>query len=290
MSKERGQDRDFPLHASGDRESLPASDMPMDAVYYHEDSAKEEDRQADMTCQESGGRICGVEHACLTASREVKPRAAFEATFARKMLMSNRTPKWVKEAARRSLAEMEAGKRPDIGKDSCSRKPGAQLESILVVTTGAEGVLDTGASRTVVGSERVRDMIQGLPADCRREVRKVKSDITFRFGNSRTLSAKHALLLPASGANWVRAEIVPGNTPLLISNRLLRDLDAVIYVRKGILCLGGGAEIPWRFDERGLSMVDLAAVLLAPRAVAHMIADIAPQADKVLHTSTLGKE
>ena len=133
-------------------------------------------------------------------------------------------------------------------------------------------------------------MIQGLPADCRREVRKVKSDITFRFGNSGTLSAKHALLLPASGAKWVRVEIVPGNTPLLISNRLLRDLDAVIYVRRGMLCLGGGAEIPLRFDERGLSIVDLAAVLLAPRAVAHLIADIAPQADKVLHTSTLGKD
>ena len=57
-----------------------------------------------------------------------------------------------------------------------------------------------------------------------------------------------------------------------------------------MLCLGGGAEIPLRFDERGLSIVDLAAVLLAPRAVAHMIADIAPQADKVLHTSTLGKD
>ena len=104
-----------------------SSDMPMDAVYYHEDSAEEEDRQADMPCQESGGRICGVEHVCLTASPEVKPRAAFEATFARKMLMNNRTPKWAKEAARRSLAEMEAGTRPDIGKDSCSRKPGAQL-------------------------------------------------------------------------------------------------------------------------------------------------------------------
>ena len=206
--------------------------------------------------------------------------------------MLNRTPKWAKDAARRSLAELELGKMPNQGRDSKCRKTIQQgstvvEQSVFVATVGAEGVLDTGASRTVVGSGRVRDMLQGLPAECRREVRQVKSDITFRFGNSGTLSAKHALLLPAAGSTWVRVEIVPGDTPLLISNRLLRHLDAVIHVKKGILSLGAGAKIPLRFDERGLSIVDLAAVLMAPQAVAHLIADAAEQADKVTSSSPI---
>ena len=257
--------------------------IPEDAVYYHEDDVEEEDGQVASA---GGSRICGREHVCLTASPEVKPKpnTDFEAVFARRMLMLSRTPEWARDAARRSLAGKKAGKRPggaveSSSRMSCQQGPGLE-ESILVTTAGAEGVLDTGASRTVVGSDRVHQLLQGLPADCRREVRKVKSDITFRFGNSGTLASKHALLLPASGATWVRVEIVPGNTPLLISNRLLRDLDAVIYVRKGILSLGSGVEVPLRFDERGLSIVDLASVLLAPHAVAHLSADIAQQADK----------
>ena len=73
----------------------------------------------------------------------------------------------------------------------------------------------------------------------------------------------------------------------MISNRLLRDLDAVIHVKKGILSLGAGAKIPLRFDERGLSIVDLAAVLMAPQAVAHLIADAAEQADEVTSSSLI---
>ena len=133
-------------------------------------------------------------------------------------------------------------------------------EVALVVTTGAEGVLDTGASRTVVGSQRVRGILEGLDAACREGVRKTSSDIVFRFGNSGTLQSKHALLLPISESAWIRVEVIPGNTPLLISNQLLRELDAVIHVRRGFLQLPD-KRVPMRFDSRGLSVVDLSALL-----------------------------
>ena len=132
---------------------------------------------------------------------------------------------------------------------------------VLVTTSGAEGVLDTGASRTVVGENRVQSLLSGIPSECRQKVRKAKSDVTFRFGNSGVLTAKHALLLPAQGGKWIRVEVVPGDTPLLISNRLLRDLDAVIYVRRGVLKLQGACDIPLRTDEKGLSIVDMSSLL-----------------------------
>ena len=46
--------------------------------------------------------------------------------------------------------------------------------------------------------------------------------------------------------------------------------------------------IPLRFDERGLSFVDLSEVLMAPQAVAHLAADAAQQADRVQNRSTIG--
>ena len=114
-------------------------------------------------------------------------------------------------------------------------------DTAMVVTEGAEGVLDTGAGRTVIGSGKVAAMFQGLDPECRRKVRKLKSGITFRSGNSGTLTSEHALLLPCARSTWVRVEVVPGSTPLLISNRLLIDLDAVIHVKKGfVIVVCGG--------------------------------------------------
>ena len=85
-----------------------------------------------------------------------------------------------------------------------------------MVTEGSEGVLDTGASRTVVGSQRVKNIVQNLPPECRHGIKKVPSNVTFRFGNSGTLSSKHALLIPSLSDRWIRVEVIPGNTPLLI--------------------------------------------------------------------------
>ena len=130
----------------------------------------------------------------------------------------------------------------------------------MVATVGSEGVLDTGASKTVVGSDRIRSVLQGLSKERRARVKKVSSDVTFRFGNSGTLTSKQALLIPTSGQFWIRIEVIPGNTPLMISNRLLKDLNAVIYVRDGYLLLNG-RKVETRSDDRGLTIVDLAELL-----------------------------
>ena len=72
--------------------------------------------------------------------------------------------------------------------------------------------------------------------------------------------SKHAILLRTAGGGWSRIENIPGSTPLLISNRLLRDLDATIRVREGTMEIGED-RIPMRLDERGLSIVDLSSLL-----------------------------
>ena len=148
-------------------------------------------------------------------------------------------------------------------------------EVALVATEGAEGVLDTGASRTVVGSNRVKEVLQGLDAKCRAGVRKVASSINFRFGNSGTLRSKYALLVPRDQSSWIRVEVIPGDTPLLVSNRLLRELDAVVHVKRGFLQLPDRV-VPMRLDGRGLSIIDLSILLQSPGETCYQVADTTP--------------
>ena len=152
-------------------------------------------------------------------------------------------------------------------------KPGSVEigEPIFIATVGAKGVVDTGASRTVVGSDRVKRILSSLSRECQKNVRKVRSKATFRFGNSGTLDSKWALLIPTSEGAWIRVEVVNGSTPLLISNRLLRELDAIIHVRKGQIQVPGGV-VQMRCDQRGLSIVDFAELMqhvTAPAAAVH---------------------
>ena len=209
-----------------------------------------------------GGQNLGSEHVCLMTTPKVMFKPSTGAFIASRLLMFDRK------------FRAEHGK-PRAGPETQEAKSfkGAVLKSsdkalnpevALVSTEGAEGVLDTGASRTVIGEARVQSLLGGLPLECRRSIRKASSEVTFRFGNSGVLTAKHALLLPAQGGKWIRVEVVPGNTPLLISNRLLKDMDAVIYVRQGILELKGGKEIKLRNDEKGLSLVDMSSLLSVP--------------------------
>ena len=140
-------------------------------------------------------------------------------------------------------------------------------ETVLIATVGAEGVVDTGASRTVVGSDRVKGILASLSTECRRNIRQVASKVTFRFGNSGTLDSKHALLIPTSGSAWIRVEVVQGATPLLISKRFLRELDAIIHVRRGLIEISG-AYVQMRVDSKGLSVVDFAELMQHATATA----------------------
>ena len=235
-------------------------ELPEDAIMYMED-LEIEDHQARPRVQQAGDRI-HVEELCCFASPEVKPSRCIVEALARKLLMIDRPRRCTSWTARKP--PHEAGKRAELQNSQGKRVDGI----VLVATTGAEGVLDTGASRTVVGHERVKGILDSLGEECRKKVRKVKSHVTFRFGNSGTLDSKHALLIPTSAGAWIRVEIVPGSTPLLISNRLLKEIDAVIHVRKGLIEVAG-SYVQMRFDQKGLSIVDFAELLQHTTAEAH---------------------
>ena len=198
----------------------------------------------------------------------------FSTVLAGKLLTFDRTTRTAKSTPRR--LSTDAGTQIARAVLNRNKPEHGGHETAMVVTEGTEGVLDTGASRTVIGSDKVEAMLEGLDPECRRKVRKVKSG-TFRFGNNGTLMSEHALLLPSVRSTWVRVEVVPESTPLLISNRLLRDLDAVIQVKKGLVVMGDGRRIPTHFFGRRLTIVDFLDFLKTPSEASFHMSHSSPQ-------------
>ena len=112
-----------------------------------------------------------------------------------------------------------------LERDGPSRRSPDQ--EALFVHHGPCGIVDLGASQTVIGQSQVHDLLKELPTDIRKQVRKIDCQTVFRFGNSSTVTCSFAYLIPL--AHWfVKLCVVPSQTPFLISNNVFRKLGAII--------------------------------------------------------------
>ena len=120
----------------------------------------------------------------------------------------------------------------------CDRSEGPQnpeQHESYFASSGTIGVVDLGASQTVIGSQQIPELLQKLPACVRDRVKRTDCNLVFRFGNHQTLTSKHAILLPVLDT-WFRIAIVNGNTPFLLSSEFLRKtLKAVIDTEEGTI-------------------------------------------------------
>ena len=98
---------------------------------------------------------------------------------------------------------------------------------VCFATHSSYGILDLGASKTVIGSECLPDLIRSLDASIRKQLTRCPCHVTFRFGNEATLSSRQALVIPI-GKLRLKVAIVPGGTPFLLSNTLMRVMEAKI--------------------------------------------------------------
>ena len=127
----------------------------------------------------------------------------------------------------------------------------------MFATYSCMGVVDLGATKTVIGSNLVKDLLDGLTPAARQSVRRCPCPITFRFGNQGTLKSEHALAIPIHGL-WLKIAVVPGSTPFLLSNTLLRAIGAVIDTSKRTIYAAKiGKTIPIQLTGKGLFLLDL---------------------------------
>ena len=96
----------------------------------------------------------------------------------------------------------------------------------------AHAILDTGASRCIIGSQTLSCLLQRLPSDVKSHVQQRPSQIKFRFGNNQTLTSIYKVLLPLSHSSgekvWLGVEVVDGRTPFLFSKRAFKQLGGIL--------------------------------------------------------------
>lgn len=135
--------------------------------------------------------------------------------------------------------------------------PGENILLASACSKGTSGVLDTGATKTVIGSDHVKELIEQFDPSIRQQLKRSKCQITFRFGNQATLEATTALVVPI-GKLLLQIAVVPGGTPFLISNSLIRVLKCCIDVeRREIRSPVLDQPISLELTPKGLFLIDI---------------------------------
>ena len=131
-------------------------------------------------------------------------------------------------------------------------QPTEATAEVLFATHDTWGILDTGATKTVMGSNFVASFLQHVDPDVRKKIKRCPCDVTFHFGNQGTLKSVQAMVVPVCGFD-LKIAIVPGSTPFLVSNTLLRALGALVDTKENQLILPKhGKTIPLKLSSKGL--------------------------------------
>ena len=122
---------------------------------------------------------------------------------------------------------------------------------------GTLGIVDLGASQSVMGFQQKDELLRQLPSELRQQVFESPVAMSFRFGNNGTVTCDHALMIPI-GNIWLRIAVVPTVTPFLISNNVFRQLGAIIHTAKQQVHFEKlGCTVPLQLSERKLFLLDI---------------------------------
>ena len=137
-----------------------------------------------------------------------------------------------------------------------------RLEPVLFIDSkGCPAIIDTGASKSVIGQEKVASLMQSLPSDLQSRIKWKQSEVVFRFGNNATLPSVGALFIPFAD-RWMRLEVVKGSTPFLLSNAFLKAVEAdVCTSTQELKMFGGGVRVALTVNRKGLFLVELSDIL-----------------------------
>ena len=163
-----------------------------------------------------------------------------------------------RNASPRSEASLEAPRQ-------ASASPIWSESQVCFATHASYGILDLGASKTVIGSDCLPELIRSLDADTQKQLTRCPCHVTFRFGNEATLSSNQALVIPL-GKLLLKVAIVPGGTPFLLSNTLMRVMEASIDCAKHTLSSKMfNKPVKLQLTPKGLFLIDINCLIQAAK-------------------------
>ena len=128
-----------------------------------------------------------------------------------------------------------------------SREPIVSVGSIPEVFLAQDGqtchaILDTGASRCVIGEKTWQLLLRQLPDKIQSQVRRLDSRVSFRFGNNQSLTSVCKMQIPLANSVtgrklWLSIEVVPGSTPFLFSKRAFKQLGGILDTTRDVCIL-----------------------------------------------------
>ena len=149
---------------------------------------------------------------------------------------------------------------PLIRKDVADSTPN-KVEQAYFVSEGSLGIVDLGASLSVIGQSQFDDLCRHLPKHVLQSMKETPCQVKFRFGNDSSVTGTRAIFFPV-GSFWIKVVVVSSNTPFLIANSVFRALgavidteDASIYFKK-LQC-----RLPIQLSDRRLYRLDLVQLL-----------------------------
>ena len=141
-----------------------------------------------------------------------------------------------------------------------------QVEAALFVSHGTSGIVDLGASMSVIGQKQFQDLCQALPNAIISQMKEVPCEVNFRFGNDSTVTGRRAILFPV-GKRWIKVVVVPSNTPFLLANSVFRSLGAVIDTEDNTVYFKKlGKTVSIVLTDRKLYRLDLVDLLHTPES------------------------
>ena len=141
--------------------------------------------------------------------------------------------------------------------ESPQKQPSPEEHPSFFASYQTFGIVDLGASQTVMGQHQVHEFLESLPPHTRTRVYEGPANMTFRFGNNGTVACSKAIFVPISKV-WMKIAIVESQTPFLISNSVFRNLDAIVDTGKQQIEFRKlGCTVPVRLSERKLFLLDI---------------------------------
>lgn len=134
-------------------------------------------------------------------------------------------------------------------------------------------ILDTGASRSVVGEDIVPALMKSLPDIIRSMVCESPSKVGFRFGNNQITYSFKQLKIPILQKGmrvWLVIEVVPKATPFLLSIHAMKTLGACIDLDTNKCFLKRlGRSLQLKQSRNGLYLVNLQELCLPSEEKTH---------------------
>ena len=160
-----------------------------------------------------------------------------------------------------ALTEHPVSDKPLSCVDSSEAIRSSEVAQVFFATQGTFGIVDLGASLSVIGKTQFQELCKNLPHQVIQSMKETPCAVNFRFGNDSIVQGRRAVFIPL-GMHWLKIIVVPSNTPFLIANNVFRQFGAQIDTANDTIWFRRlDCTVPIVLSDRKLYMLDVAELI-----------------------------